>query len=1265
MNLLHISGDDIALLEDNDFRDLIGLLCEADLRCYRLSTRNVLWGGHQDAKDGGLDVVVRANGILTNNEFLTNSVTSFQVKVPDMPPAEIIKEMMPGGKLRDEITNLAVDKGAYIIVSAKGSTSLTALKVRLAAMRKSIADLPIEVDFLDRVRVASWVRKHLFLVLWVRNKIGRPLNGWQPFGNWAYGNAETKYFLDENIRLIDRANPNQQGLSAEAGIDKLRSILHVPGSCIRLTGLSGVGKTKLVQTLFDVTVGNNALNPADAIYTDFSDYVLPDPKAMAEQINLLKARTILIIDNCSSALHNELVKVCHTPESSISLITIEYDVREDEPEDTNVFLLEPANDELITKLILSRFSNINQVDAGTISKFSGGNARIAMVLAKTIRVGETIRGLTDENLFNRLFYQRSEVDADLLLSAQILSLVYSFEGEDVDSDHSELKILSSLLSNNVDQLYRHIQELHRRDLIQSRGVWRAVLPHAIANRLAQRGLEIIPKNKLFTTMFQPGMKRLTISFTRRLSYLHDSIPAQDIVLRLLAEDGLLGDILSFDDLKMSMFENIASVLPEQALEVIEKSGEKLIEKFGLRKDMYHDRLVRLLRLIAYDPNLFTRSTFLMVSLSMSVNVSDKRNASYDLLKSLFPIKLSGTWAEIDARLFVIKNLWESGLEQKQEVSLLLLSACLETMRFGSVSSFSFGSRSRNYGYFPKSDNDIVDWFTKTIQLGTEFALSPFGKAENAKTLLADKLRGLWGQRLLQDVVEQTCLNIMSKIGYWREGWLAVGKTIMFNKMKGDSEDWERLESLHAKMKYGNLVEKVRTYLSIHPAERTISELEGNDSSALDFFETVVELGERLANDDPAFAILLPELVSGSSFSVFHLGRGLFNGSKEKEIIWQKLEEQFCFTNQEYRNVDILQGWLRSANEYDTNLLEEKLDYILASKHLNRYFVKLQCAVPIKKSGYLRVCQSLQEHFVDVNDYDQITWMLDFSSVSYNDLAELLVKIAGREGGGIVALEILHRHLRGSEPPLDESIKRVLISAARGILAQLEWENSKYSQNSFDYNLSQIVADCLNGEEASAVAENFVTNLIFALKQEHIYMHDFNYTVKEIINSQPAVVLDIFLLNVANFDWVQQKTDGFGFYEDRSILESFDDGELILWCDQEPSNRCELVLKIISFFYLDKFEKVAFRHFFWYLIENIVDVSKVFAAVESQIEPMSYSGNLADILEVRLSLFAQLCKSTNQAVSVWATGICSRLQAKILVERKRDLSNRRVFNGSFE
>src|SRR4051794_38752411 len=120
--------------------------------------------------------------------------------------------------------------------------------------------------------------------------------------------------------------------------------------------------------------------------------------------------------------------------------------------------------------------------------------------------------------------------------------------------------------------FRHVGELLRRDLVQQRSVWRAVLPHAIANGLAARALEDTPFDLIDQQLVTGGTERLARSFSRRLSFLHEHPKAVAIVERWLAPGGLLGDVAAFNDLGRAMFENIGPVLPEAALAALERAG---------------------------------------------------------------------------------------------------------------------------------------------------------------------------------------------------------------------------------------------------------------------------------------------------------------------------------------------------------------------------------------------------------------------------------------------------------------------------------------------------------------------------------------------------------------------------------------------------------------------------------------------------------------------------------------------------------------------
>lgn len=475
--MFEIEGKDISELSDSDLRSLIGLLCEAELRSMNLPTAGVTWGGHQNAKDGGIDVRVELKSSVHSDGFIPRSNTGYQVKKPDMPRSAIYKEMMLNGEPKQVIKDLIALNGAYIIVSSQGSTADSALKDRKDAMQEVINIFSntssIKVDFYDRERIAGWVRSFPALSIWVREKVGRSIQGWRTFGNWARspGGLKEEYLLDEQIRLYSSGNSNIDGLSALEGLNKLRAILELPKSNIRLVGLSGVGKTRLVQALFDDRIGNSPLNPSNVFYTDISGGPNPDPCTLAERLVNQNSRATLIVDNCPPKLHNRLVAVGGKSNSLLSIITVEYDVREDQPEETEVFRLEPASKELIGHILMLRFSHISEVNARTIAEFSGGNARIAIALANTVKRGENLTGLRDNVLFNRLFEQRNEPNHRLLQAAEVCSLVYSFDSSIDDAGNNELSILGSLVEMSTREIYENVSELIRRDLVQKRSIW--------------------------------------------------------------------------------------------------------------------------------------------------------------------------------------------------------------------------------------------------------------------------------------------------------------------------------------------------------------------------------------------------------------------------------------------------------------------------------------------------------------------------------------------------------------------------------------------------------------------------------------------------------------------------------------------------------------------------------------------------------------------------------------------------------------------------
>ncbi|EKV01262.1 hypothetical protein Lepto7375DRAFT_3417 [Leptolyngbya sp. PCC 7375] len=624
MPIFEITKEHIKQLTDTDLRTLLGLLCEAELRTNTYPTSSVLWGGHQNANDGGLDVEVNLKDQLSKLDYIPRPHTGYQAKQEKMPASKIKKEMLKGRQLRPVIRQLIAESGAYIIASGIDDCSSSMLQDRLKAMREAIAEEDqasnLHVDFYDSNRIATWVRNHPSIILWVRRKVGQPLDGWYPYGNWANASESTasQYLLDDRARLHDVRHPNKEGMRTVDGIQRLRQLLNTPQEVIRLTGLSGVGKTRFVQALFESQVSEAALAPSLAIYTDISFSPEPSVRKMVEILVAQGQRAIVIIDNCPPDVHRSLAKVVMQKGCQLSLLTIEYDVIGDEPEDTAVFKLESSDQRLIEKLVRIRHSHISQIDAETIAAFSDGNARVALALASTARNGESLSKLNDGELLKRLFGRPENQEENLLDAAETLSLVYSYDGETTDEETSELSLLGSLVDASVSQMYRFSAALCRKDLVQKRGPWRAVLPHALANRLAEQALENISPEIVLKKFRSYGYERLLRSFSRRLGYLHTSPKAQAIVKFWLSNGYFFDDALQVNEQNVNIFRNIAPVAPEMALEVIERAVDKN-EAFLTHRSLSHQRFSELLCKIAYDSQLFQRSVNLLIQFTKAEN----------------------------------------------------------------------------------------------------------------------------------------------------------------------------------------------------------------------------------------------------------------------------------------------------------------------------------------------------------------------------------------------------------------------------------------------------------------------------------------------------------------------------------------------------------------------------------------------------------------------------------------------------------------------
>ncbi|QSA95716.1 hypothetical protein [Methylococcus sp. EFPC2] len=1256
--MLDITGKDIAELDDTDLRTLVARLCTAELREYGLPIAGVTAGGDQNAPDGGIDVRVVLESGVKPTDFIPRPGTGFQVKVPDMGSAEISKEMCPKGHVRPVIQELARDGGAYIIVSSKGSTADRALRNRQAAMRKAVRDVPnsdnLVLDFYDRDRIASWVSLYPGVAFWVRERLGKPLKGWQAYGNWSAPRESpgSEYLRDGKCRIYDGRTSKDGSLTIEQGLSRLRDALSRPTGTVRLIGLSGVGKTRLVQALFDATVGDNPVDPSVAIYTDLADAPTPSPRDLIQQLVQSRLRTVVIVDNCLPTTHRALASACSVTESRVSLLTVEYDVGEDDPEDTDVFRLEAASDGLIEQLVAQRAPQVSQVDRKRIADFSGGNAKVALALGRTVRRGDSIASFTDEELFKRLFHQRHSEDRSLLRAAEACSLVYSFDGETSTGVDAELPILADLAGLSLDELYRHIAELKARDLLQQRSKWRAVLPHALANKLASHALDRLMPERICDVLISKAPDRLKQSFSRRLGYLHDNQTAQKIVGSWLSDGGFLSDINTLGPTQLAMFHNVAPVAPEKTIDALERAlnghSAKLLDDL---KNLDRYPIAVLLRSLAYEPQFFERACELLARFVIAGPPNNNYNSTKGLFQELFHLYLSGTHAPVTLRLQVVEKLLNSEAVDNQNCGLMALGEMLKTEGFSSFHGFDFGARSRDYGWHPQTFEEIWDWYRSVLRFVLDIVVSNISLIGPISSIIARKFQSLWLTANTADELQEF-VDVMAVRGFWLEGWISVRNTLRFDSNEMPEEVFKRLLAIEETLRPTGLLYEARAYVfsgawgELDVADGEEEAEDEPDKAYQKVEERTRSIGRRVATRHDILDALLPDLFTCHKVDRrWAFGMGLAEGADDIDEMWQTLVKNLMSISLGERNIQVLLGFLSGAVNLAPARVAEWLDATVTDPALGPLFPILQCAVPIDEAGINRLLVSAQLGLASASGFIFLADGRVSDPIAAYDLRRLLMAISASPGGLEVALDILFRKLHTpSEPGITADPE--LIECGRHLLLRRDYSELTDMD---DYKLAGIANSCLEGVDAKECATTICKTMVQVFSSHVISFYNYVDLLKILFRAQPNIAMTIFVGD-QSICWRLGDIGAARGY----ILDEVPEDILFSWANVAPSERYPALASAIRLFTGgDSNREASLAPQAIALLDLAPDKAAILSGYEERLYPSNWSGSLADIFEARRSALQPLATHQDPVVVNWVKECDRKLKRWADDDRLRD------------
>lgn len=1292
MAIFDIEKDELLRLSDTQLEELIARLAEAEVASYGHSPAYVNWSGSINASDGGIDIQVQVpehkhkatrktkippvrvhvpvDDLSTG--FIEKPNTVFQAKKHKMPKSEIMKEMCPGNKLSSVLVKQASRQGSYIIVSLSDDCSPKGKAERLKAMWDAVKEVPnknkLHLDFYDRSKLTQWLRQHPSVMLWVKSKLGQGYSSWQPYGAWSnppQGVVDT--LISAPGIVVTLPFLKGQRLSIGDSINPIRDLIRTTNKAVRIIGFSGVGKTRIVQALFDETVGTNPLDRTVAVYGDTGTDPNPSTTAMLDRLIAGDRNAIMILDNCSSELHSALASKVSAASGKVSLITIEYDIKDDKPQTTEVIHIEAIGPEMAEQLLIRRFPDIGQSNAYRIAEFAQGNARVSLAIAERVEQDENLARLSDDQLFNRLFEQRNRPDNDLREQAEILSLVYSFSDKP-EVGQNELAVLGSLFGYSQNQLFRSIAKLSDRHLIQKRAHWRAILPHVIANKLAESALNSIPVDQLRSTFEAPGCQRLLMSFAHRLGLLHDYSVAKEIVEAWLQPEGLLGRITELDDISARMLVYIAPVVPEALLNRIEavltspdfKGMERLCNPQRLN-------IITLLQSLAYDPSAFERCVRLLIHVADHEDENNTHDSVRDKITSFFQPYLSGSHASLSQRITIMNECLSSDIAGRRSLGFRMLSTALSGphWHWSGIGINEFGARPRDFGFEPNYD-ELVEWRSAFINVIIQLGISGNPDLEMpARSILASKFSGIWYQKAMRDKLIDAARRLHAH-SPWHEGWKPVRSIIHFNYTRPrDGDEIEQLPdnlaALEKELEPTELISTIIAYVKSKGCDYWFLDADFDHQDLSKFPESSKRLETRAIGWGQDFALSNHELheLGSNLFSIdgmpylAEFGMGLARGAHDLRISWQQLVEQVEKQPDINKNFGVFKGFLEEVDSVDPALAQCLLNQCAQHPVLRQALVDLHPRRQFTVNDLDRCMAHLDDPDIRLFMYGSIFWEEQYTNLPRVHVLDLAKRLLSKASGDGVLLNALSMKLHGKDESVDtlgSDFRSVGLAAA----IQRIQKNHNDQENLIDDSMERVINAALRFDGNEAEKLEWV-DAIFAVVDEHYgLMNKFGKTIA----TTAALMPEEFLNRIFEGTDEQQQRRLFFIHHrglrDLSPLAKIDMNIVIAWCRARNDSRVwpSIAAGVTLWSKNGEQNVITLQKSAIELLEASPEPMVVLESFAEHIRPSSWwSGSLANIMQLRANAIDMLIRHERPDISEAARVVYEKLIHYIKHQKK--------------
>lgn len=1205
-----------------------------------------------DVSDGGEDGRIRWSDGVARTEWIPNRFTIFQCKATNMPKAKCKLEVCKSGskELADRVKEVWDAGGAYVLFYGR-SCNPTHCAPRISAIREAIKESganyskTASIEIYDAEKIANWCNEHAGAVALVSEFAGLTLPaGLKTWITWS--------------KHPDHQWPYIPTTVLDAFGHQIRDALRDSRAVIRIEGLSGLGKTRLVlETFRTASLDSQAAAVRDSlVYFDAASSESEIPGFASDLCNRA-IEALLVVDNCSMPMHTRLANEVRRTDSKLKLITIDFVFSGPSELDVPLIRLEPKYfGDVVKTLLRNAYGELGENDLERIERFAQGFPKIAVLLAKARKRGDPNLGvLTDSDLVQKLVWGRETPDkvAQRVIDA---CAVFEFVGFSGAASQQRDFVATELCGVSANEFYALCQPFIQRGVIQKGGDYITVTPKPLALRLAARWWESTPPEKvpaLLGKMVQAGLNEPLCDQIAKLDFLPE---ARQLTKELCGENGPFGnaEVLTTDE-GSRIFRALVEVNPRSTALAVERVfGSWDVRDLQTITGRTRRNLVYALQNLCFWKETFRVAAPVLLNFAAAENERWANNASGQF-KQLFHILLPGTQTPLLERLDVIRNALSSDNRSKLRISIEALGNALQAQQFSRTGGVEAqGSRAPEEDYSP-TWGEVKDYWRSVLNLLEPFVEGDSAESELARGVIAEQIYGpvLYG---LIDEVESLLQHVVTRGHPWPAARVALNRLLEFNSESLDNETRRGLTQLAALLQPREIGDRLRFIVSLPEWEYT-----------KDKHEKYVDVAERRAE------VLADELAESTTW--FHYLPLLFTGEQRQGLAFgRRLAERISNQSQfataalkalatvpsNQRNVRVLGGFLRGASR---RLVTSVLKHVANDRELRPLVLELtRLSIP-KPQDLSRLVSLLHRGSLKAESFHAFAYNSVVDHLATEEVQSFCTELASY---GIAAasaafhiafMYCLHNEVRWKA--FRAFFRTCLVR--RRFLNQVHKEANIVGHAWQDTVTKLLTTKPHDAKFAVAISRQIVEAV--GSKDFRIYTDYFiNPVLKLLFERYPEATWNIVgaaLMSrekLASFKLREVLGDLHDKEGNASVLTAFSTDFLLRWCRENLPQAPRVLARVAPLIQKSE-DSVKWHPIATMLLDNFGDDVAMLNEIGANWGTFSWTGSLIPYYEQQRKLLEQLSTSPSATVRKWQKSYVDSLNSAIEQERKREEEER--------